>query len=118
MAVDLSRVTFDPSKHYSALLHQQGRVSIDADLNEAQEIRRYREETTAVDVIGQTGAPRVGGGYAVTVAPGGHDVLISGGSIYVEGILAELTPTLVTVTITGPSQVTVPTWNLDGHPFA
>ena len=87
MAVDLSRVTFDPTKHYSALLHQQGRVSIDADLNEAQDIRRYREETTAVDVIGPTGCPRAGGGYAVTVVPGAGDLLISAGRMYVDGIL-------------------------------
>ena len=118
MAVDLSRVTFDPTKHYSALLHQQGRVSIDADLNEAQDIRRYREETTAVDVIGPTGCPRAGGGYAVTVVPGAGDLLISAGRMYVDGILAELTPTLVTVTMTGPDQVTVPTWDLDGDAFA
>ena len=118
MAVDLSRVTFDPSKHYSALLHQQGRVSIDADLNEAQDVRRYREETTAVDVIGPTGSPRAGGGYAVTLAPGGRDLLISAGRMYVDGILAELTPAPVTVTMTGPDQVAVPTWDLDGHAFA
>jgi len=118
MAVDLSRVTFDPSKHYSALLHQQGRVSIDADLNEAQDIGRYREETTTADVIGPTGSPRAGGGYAVTVVPGSRDLLISAGRMYVDGILAELTPTPVTVTMTGPDQVTVPTFDLDGHAFA
>ena len=118
MAVDLSRVTFDPSKHYSVLLHQQGRVSIDADLNEAQDIRRYREETTAVDVIGPTGCPRASGGYAVTAVPGSGDLLISAGRMYVDGILAELTPTPVTVTMTGPDQVTVPTWDLDGDAFA
>jgi hypothetical protein len=118
MAVDLSRVTFDPSKHYSGLVHQQGRVSIDADLNEAQDIRRYREETTAIDVIGPTGYPRGDGGYAVTVAAGSSDLLISAGRMYVHGIMAELTPAVVTVTMTGPAQVTVPNWDLDGHAFA
>ena len=34
MKGDFSRITFDPKKHYSRVLMQQGRVQLDADWNE------------------------------------------------------------------------------------
>ncbi len=33
MKADFSRNTFDPGKHYSRVLEQQGRVQVDADFN-------------------------------------------------------------------------------------
>ena len=47
-----SRRTFDPEKGYTAVLTQQGRVALDADANEAQDITRQRHATTARDVVG------------------------------------------------------------------
>ena len=42
MKGDFSRQTFDPKKHYSAVLMQQGRVQLDADWNEQHAIDRHR----------------------------------------------------------------------------
>jgi hypothetical protein len=89
MSGDFSRRTFDPTKHYSAVLMQQGRVQVDADFSEAQEIHRYRDETEATDVVGPRGVPRVSPGFAVQPSSGGTDLLISQGHLYVDGLLCE-----------------------------
>ena len=34
MHADLSRLTFRPQRRYSAVIAQQGRVQLDADINE------------------------------------------------------------------------------------
>ena len=39
MHADLSRITFRPDRHYSAVLAQQGRVQLDADANEQTAIQ-------------------------------------------------------------------------------
>ena len=57
MKGDFSRRTFDRAKHYAGVLMQQGRVSVDADWNEEQEIARYRVKTETVDVVGRCGTP-------------------------------------------------------------
>ena len=87
MKGDFSRQTFDPSRHYAAVLQQQGRVQLDADWNEQQLLALDRDETTARDVIGLTGAPRVEPGFRVTAT--GAGVTISRGHFYVDGILCE-----------------------------
>ena len=51
MKGDFSRDTFDPLKHFSRVLTQQGRVSLDADWNEQADITAHRTETEARDVI-------------------------------------------------------------------
>lgn len=87
MKGDFSRLTFDQTKHYSAVLKQQGRVDLDADWNEQQAINRHRIETEAADVIGCCGAPSRSPGFRITTD--GTTLLISKGRIYVDGILCE-----------------------------
>lgn len=89
MKGDFSRRTFDRKKHYSNVLVQQGRVQVDSDWNEQQTIHQYRHETQTGDAIGRCGAPKPehGGGFEIT--PDGSDLKISGGRIYVDGILCE-----------------------------
>jgi hypothetical protein len=41
---DFSRITFRPDRHYSAVLMQQGRVSLDSDWNEAVDIVKPEQE--------------------------------------------------------------------------
>lgn len=65
MKGDLTRETFDPSQHYSAVRLQQGRVMTDADWNEQAELTRYRAELQARDTIGLCGAPLGAAGYAL-----------------------------------------------------
>jgi hypothetical protein len=90
MPGDYSRTTFKREKHYSGVLEQQGRVTLDADHNEQVEIQQYRDETEAIDVIGQSGVPKKNDGFRIGIAAGGRDLIISAGRYYVEGLLCEL----------------------------
>src|SRR5882757_6629799 len=89
MAGDYSRKTFLPDRHYSGVLMQQGRVQLDADWNEQWEIARHRTIIETIDVIGQSGVPKKGGGFKISLFSGGTDLQISAGRIYVDGLLFE-----------------------------
>src|SRR5437867_10388506 len=84
---DISRVTFDPKKHYIGVLMQQGRVQLDADWNEQQAIHQYQGETTTRDVVGLCGAPIHDAGFAI--GTDGDQLIIGKGRFYVDGILCE-----------------------------
>src|SRR4051794_15991179 len=89
---DFSRWTFDPDKHYSAVLAQQGRVSLDADINEQAALVLHQVRTTAADLIGPHGGPDGDGFRVTTIAdPGGQltDLSLGRGRYYVDGILCE-----------------------------
>jgi hypothetical protein len=101
---DISRKTFDPRKHYSGVLQQQGRVQVDADWNEQLAIQHHRTETQTRDVIGACGVPEKGGGFKIESTPNHHDLVISAGRIYVDGLLCELDATPVAVTFTQDNQ--------------
>jgi Family of unknown function (DUF6519)/Right handed beta helix region len=88
MSSDISRQRFDPANDFSSVLMQQGRVQLDADWNEWNEIldRRWRSET--IDIIGRCVVP--------LETPTGFEIQLSGGSltigrgrIYVHGLQAE-----------------------------
>jgi photosystem II stability/assembly factor-like uncharacterized protein len=68
MRGDFSRVSFRAENHFSGVLLQQGRVQVDAEFNEHVAIEAHRDQATTRDVIGRTGAPIDGGGFAITVA--------------------------------------------------
>ena len=87
MKGDITRSTFKTDKHYNRVLMQQGRVQIDADWNEQQDIVKHRIETGTVDVIGRCGAPMHDAGFALI--PDGNDLQITAGRYYVDGILCE-----------------------------
>ncbi len=87
MKGDFSRQTFRASKHYSAVLMQQGRVQLDADWNEQQAIAAHRAATATADVIGPTGGPRGAAGFEITAKR--KDLVIGKGRYYVDGILCE-----------------------------
>lgn len=109
MKGDLSRETFDPKKRYNSVRMQQGRVLLDADWNEQTELTRRRIEIEAADLIGSSGAPMWNDGFRIVAEAaglsaeeaarpanasppalqGGGDFLITGGRIYVDGILCE-----------------------------
>jgi hypothetical protein len=85
MKADLSRQTFDPNKRYSSVLMQQGRVLLDSEWNEQQEIHQHRAQTGVRDVIGASGVPMDEPGFEITARDG--KLYISDGHIYVDGIL-------------------------------
>ncbi|SFL96722.1 DUF6519 domain-containing protein [Variovorax sp. OV329] len=70
MKADLSRETFEPGAHYTAVRMQQGRVITDADFNEEGDITRHRAQTLAGDVIGASGAPADSAGFALSAGMG------------------------------------------------
>lgn len=87
MKGDFTRDTFDPAKHFSRVLMQQGRVTLDADPNEQTEILLRYMRLLAMDLIGPHAAPAVGGGFNLSSVDG--QLVISGGRYYVDGILVE-----------------------------
>jgi hypothetical protein len=91
MAGDYARVSYDPRRKWRGLAAQQGRVSVEADWNEAAAIARERDRQLTLDVVGPVGTPDQG--YAVTAIPaaGGPpgstpgDLLIGAGTLYLGG---------------------------------
>jgi hypothetical protein len=88
MKGDFTRDTFDPSKHFSLVLSQQGRVMLDADANEQSTILLRMLRLLARDLIGPYAAPRDDGGFTI-VSAGQDGVTIEAGRYYVDGILVE-----------------------------
>jgi hypothetical protein len=89
MKGDFSRDTFDRGKHYSGVLMQQGRVQLDADWNEQQNIHRYRVTSESRDVIGASGAPLHAPGFKIATTPDRKSLIIGQGRYYVDGLLCE-----------------------------
>jgi hypothetical protein len=91
MAGDYARVSYDPGRKWRGLSAQQGRVTVEADWNEAAAIVRERDRKLTLDVVGPVGTPDQG--YAVTAIPaaGGPpgstpgDLLIGPGTLYLGG---------------------------------
>ena len=91
MKGDFTRDTFDPTKHYSRVLMQQGRVQLDADWNEQASILLHHLQTLAADLIGPFGGPKTNLGFKISVDPKlKNDFFIGSGRYYVDGILCEL----------------------------
>lgn len=88
MKGDFSRNTFRKQDHYSRVLQQQGRVQLDADWNELNDIWLHRSRTTRYDVIGPACGPENDAGFEITAA--GEGLFISPGRYYVHGMLVEL----------------------------
>lgn len=57
MKGDFSRDTFDPLKHFTRVLMQQGRVQLDADWNEQTALLWHYIRSLASDLIGPHGGP-------------------------------------------------------------
>jgi len=93
MKGDFTRMTFDRTKHYSRVLEQQGRVQVDSDFNEMNDIHRYISRRLAANLIGRHGGP--GGSFKTDAAKDkdNKDVLrdfgIAPGYYYVDGVLCE-----------------------------
>ncbi|WIV96886.1 DUF6519 domain-containing protein [Kinneretia aquatilis] len=88
MKADLTRSTDRPDQHYRAVRMQQGRVQLDAEWNEQQDILNRRIETETVDSLGAGAAvPIDAAGFLLTGA--GENISISAGRCYVQGLLCE-----------------------------
>lgn len=118
MKGDFSRDTFDPGKHFSRVLMQQGRVQLDADWNEQSAILLHYLRTLAKDILGRHAGPLDDRGFEIlfltekankdeieqkirTFEPNearqkllinalrNQDIVIGPGRYYVEGVLVE-----------------------------
>jgi hypothetical protein len=91
---DFSDIRFDPHRHFSGVLMQQGRVVLDTDANEAKDIFLYLLRSLAADLIGPAGAPFAHAGFAIDKVLDTKnnlvDLTIAPGRYYVDGILCEL----------------------------
>src|SRR5215472_3016366 len=93
MKGDFSRFTFDPTKHYVGVLHQQGRVWLDSDWNEDVFERLALLQQELNDVIGQCGFPAPGAAFQLSPSTNENaldDFGIAAGRCYVNGILCQL----------------------------
>lgn len=86
MGSDRARISYDPAQQYRAVVAQQGRVTLEADWNEAHQIasEELREET--LDFVGAAGTPD--DGYKVVSVKTPFDLATTLGTMYVGGIRA------------------------------
>jgi len=99
---DFSRDTFDPMKHFSRVLMQQGRVQLDADWNEQVSILLHYMRQLGRDLMGPHGVPYPDDVTATpelesknfkiegAQSPSKSDFTIVSGRYYVNGVLCEI----------------------------
>ncbi len=101
---DFSRLTFRPGKGFSAVFAQQGRLQLDADMNEQAAIQAYAQRHVAADLIGRHAGPVNSGpdvklprttafeiAYQHGEGGGQADFTIGAGRYYVDGIMVDAT---------------------------
>ncbi len=91
---DFTRDTFNPLRHFSRVLMQQGRVQLDADWNEQASILLHLLRSLAADLVGpyagSVGAFKIGAPVSETVENRTRTTFpIAEGHYYVDGILVE-----------------------------
>lgn len=87
MKGDTTRVTFAAKRHATSVRKQQGRVDLDAEWNEQQDIEQHLRTTSLADVIGRAGAPVDAAAFGL--AANGADLLLGAGRYYLAGTLCE-----------------------------
>jgi DNA-binding beta-propeller fold protein YncE len=115
---DITRTTFDATRHFSGVRMQQGRVQLDADWNEQVDITAHRDRRAARDEIGPAGVPKLGGGFGLQVTPDGTDFALTAGRLYADGLLCEQESARVAATDLGTDGVTAAEVVLDGRELA
>lgn len=87
---DISRFLFQPAKHYTGARMQQGRVILDSDFNENEQLDDEDLRRDLLNVIGSPGTPQEDPGFAVTdvgaSSDGRLDFVIGAGAIYLGGL--------------------------------
>lgn len=89
MPGDYTRRTFNPNRDFSGVFEQQGRVRLDANLNELVDLLDRRLRSTSLDTLGRAVVPKeTPDGFKIFVAANG-DISIGPGRAYVDGILVD-----------------------------
>src|SRR6185503_12088872 len=87
MGADRARRSYDATRMYRSVVSQQGRVTLEADANEAEEIRAAESRAEVVDIVGPSGAPAGGFKISVPAWTGSQwDFAIGEGTLYVGGV--------------------------------
>ena len=89
MKGDFTRLGFDRTKRFSRVLMQQGRVQLDRDWNEQQEIDLYVRRTAQFDGVATMATPALRAGFAIGLNTAGTDLTIGPGRLYANGLLCE-----------------------------
>jgi hypothetical protein len=79
---DRARITFDPTRAYRSVVAQQGRVTLEADVNEQAMIAAEALRVETVDIVGPAGTPN--NGYQVTT-DGNNNLTVGIGTMYLGG---------------------------------
>jgi hypothetical protein len=91
MGSDRARISYNGSQQYRAVVEQQGRVTLEADVNEAQQIFYEEMRSEALDFVGPAGTPD--NGYEILL-PGANlpnrDFEVRPGTMYVGGLRVHL----------------------------
>lgn len=82
MTSDRARNSWDRTRQWRSVVAQQGRVTLEADVNEASTIAQEARREEILDIVGPTGTPD--DGYAVSDAGGGA-IALSPGTLYLGG---------------------------------
>src|SRR5215471_16741555 len=90
MGSDRARITYDQSRQYRAVVMQQGRVTVEADWNEEEQIVNEEERKEALDFVGPNGTPDNGYRVIETGKPPKppFDFSVGKGTMYVGGMRA------------------------------
>ena len=89
---DFSRDTYDPFRHFSRVLMQQGRVQLDADWNEQVSIFWHFLRALARDIGGEHWGPYDNNedrGFKIAPSHDNQGLLIGMGVYYIQGVLCE-----------------------------
>jgi hypothetical protein len=87
MRGDFSRDTFNPDKHYSRVLQQQGRALVDADWNEQVAILLEQQRSFVRDLLGPHAGVGNEIGFKIGVDTVANRLTIAAGRYYVDGLM-------------------------------
>src|SRR5579863_9307082 len=76
MGADIARISYDPGRKYYSVVTQQGRVTLEADVNEQNTLAGEALRKENLDIIGPAGTPD--NGYEVTIGSGGGPIVGAG----------------------------------------
>jgi hypothetical protein len=82
MGSDIARVSFDPTRQYRSVVPQQGRVTLEADGNEASRIASEALRLETIDLVGPAATPD--NGYRLGLDASGK-VAVLPGTMYLGG---------------------------------
>ena len=87
MKGDFSKLGFAKAKHFTRVNMQQGRLQLDRDWNEQQDIIDHRLNTQLQDVVGIHGTPKGNTGFQIVVNE--TNIEVQPGRYYVNGVFCE-----------------------------